>query len=396
MHRQKRKCDDQEAGFEISRTPSNQLQCYLPVAFIEAIRAEIETAAALAQLQQLIVDDETEDTILSMAENSAANESRHAQQPSVQVFNPDAVAAAIKAVQKEDKERAAASVPTLELAENRGGWRILPCAEVIPTVRNKLHALATDMPNFAAAISFLLGELALAIAGPVDSFRVTPICLFGAPGIGKTRFVREVASILNVGFETIALGGVGGNFELVGVSAGYSNARPGRIARLLAESVSAAPIVLLDEIDKVSTDDRFSVIPALLDLLEPTSASQFRDEALGIRMDASKVIYLGTANDVDAIPPPLRSRMRMVEVTTPKTEQRRHIAGVMACEYDAISIHFPEECLDLLCTADVDLRELQRLMRDAAGRALIGERAEVTCDDFDLPVLATTQRIGFL
>jgi len=200
-----------------------------------------------------------------------------------------------------------------------------------------LRTLKIGMPNFAEVIDMLVAELALALSGPTEDFRVSAICMNGVPGIGKTRFAREVSCVLDVGFEAVSMGASAG-FELAGVPAGYGNSSAGRIWRLLADGDSACPVVLLDEVDKMGRDERYPNLPTVLDLLEVDSARSFRDEALEARFDTSKIIVLLTANDVDAIPAPLQSRVRMIEIDLPTQEQRREIAGRIATEFTSVGV----------------------------------------------------------
>nr|WP_242596961.1 AAA family ATPase [Rhodocyclus gracilis] len=234
------------------------------------------------------------------------------------------------------------------------------------------------------------------MAGPAEDFRVSPIALYGVPGIGKTRFAREVAAILDVGFESIALGSTDAGFVLAGVSPGYSTTRAGRIAKLLAEGDAASPVVMLDEIDKARGDDRNPVVPTLLELLEADSARAFRDEGLEIRMDASRIVYLATANDPELIPAPLQSRLRMLEVAAPTQEQRRGILGNIANEFVGVGVGFPCFLLDRLAEADLDLRVLRRVLRESAGRTLARGGGEVGEADLVLPEHGRHWKVGFV
>ena len=314
--------------------------------------------------------------------------------PSIQVFKAEEIAQAIERLSKEDSERAQRHRPTLEHAAHSQGYRRLIDSDLQVT-RARLNALKVTMPNFCQAIDILVGELALGLAGAREAFRVAPLALYGAPGIGKTRFAREVASLLDVPFESVAMGSTGG-FELAGVSSGYSTSQPGRISRALAEGESGMPLVLLDEIDKMAGDERFPTLPVLLELLETDSAQAFRDEALGIRMDASRIIFIATANEADWIPAPLQSRLRLVEVIPPSAEQRYQILDHLIDELAPLGLRFPAWALEQLAQADLDLRALQRLIRETAGRTLADARYEVTEGDLMFPVQRSRKRAGFL
>lgn len=232
------------------------------------------------------------------------------------------------------------------------------------------------------------------MASPPHDFRVTCLCLNGPPGIGKTRFAKEFSRILCVGFEQISLGAILGGFELSGLAAGWSTARPGRLAKLLAEGRRACPVVLLDEIDKVSGDERASPVTVLLDLLEKDTASRFRDECLEIKIDASKIIFIATSNDAEVIPTPLKSRMRIVEVLAPTAEQRRQIIDNIAVKFMTAGIKFSPSIIDALCDLDLDLRGMSQFVREIAGKALVSGKEVATLDD--LPAFEKKQGMGFV
>ncbi|MFZ4539192.1 AAA family ATPase [Propionivibrio sp.] len=238
----------------------------------------------------------------------------------VNIFDPFELEKLIKLREDEGDERAKRQVPFLQAALVALGTRTL-INQPLPTVVAGLLGLKLDMPNFSNVVDTLIAEISLAMSGEKEDFRVSPLCMNGVPGIGKTRFACEVAKILDVGFEAISLGAGTGSFELSGVSAGYSNSRPGRIFRLLAEGKSGCPVVLLDEIDKISSDSRYPQTPVLLDLMEVDSARRFRDEGIEARLDCSKMILLATSNYQESIPAPLKSRMNMVEILAPTAEQ---------------------------------------------------------------------------
>jgi len=280
----------------------------------------------------------------------------------------------------------------LEAAQADFGRRNL-IATPLAQVASALDDLAEDMPNFLDVIEILKGELAIAMTGKPENFHVTPIAMDGVPGIGKTRFAREVANILNVGFDAISMGAATGNFELAGVSPGWGNTRPGRLSRLLAEGKTGCPVVLLDELDKIGSDPRFPVLPVLLDLLEPDSAKHFRDEGLEVRLDASKLIILATSNNADCIPEALQSRMRMIEIQQPTAEQRRQILDRITQDFEPLGVSFKPEIIAALAEIDMDLRALRRFLRDGAGKALLSGNA--TVDTAVLPG-KTKQSMGFI
>jgi len=312
----------------------------------------------------------------------------------VQIFDPEALERILRTRDEHDSDRTKRQRGDLEAGCAHSGLRQLP-DKLLEEIVVGLGTLKVDMPNFAEVIDMLVAEMALAMSGQAEDFWVSAICINGVPGIGKSRFAREVARILDVGFEAVSMGASAG-FELAGVPAGYTNSSAGRIWRLLADGDSACPVVLLDEVDKMGSDERYPTLPTVLDLLEVDSARSFRDEALEARFDASKLIVLLTANDIDAIPAPLQSRVQMIEIQQPTQEQRREIAGRIATEFTSVGVSFDRPVLDAVCELDVDLRALRRFLRQAAGQALSEQKKNVGLSDVSIPAKPVERRVGFL
>ena len=313
--------------------------------------------------------------------------------PTIPVFDLELVKNALLKQQRDNSDRAQLAMMVLEdMAVNEGQRRLIeqPPAEIF----SRFARLETEMPNFAPIITLLTAELALACASRPEDFRVTCICLNGVPGIGKTRFAKEVGKILGVGFEHFSMGSAQGCFELTGTSSSWTNTRPGRLVSFMAKSSSACPLILLDEIDKIDGDGRFPIVPALLDLLERDTAKQFRDDCLEFRFDASKIIFLATSNERSLIPPPLLSRMRVVDVLIPTSAQRRAIIERMAGEYAELGVSFQADVLDTVCDFDMDLRQMTQLVRGMAGQVLAKGEKVVTMPPEYLPKEGA--RMGFV
>lgn len=311
-----------------------------------------------------------------------------------QVFDPEEIAVAKKSLASEEKDVARRYAQHLTHAEQEAGRRKMPDIK-IAELKSRLLALAEKMPNFQAVVEVLLSELALALSAPPDEFRVTPILLSGAPGIGKTRFAREVAAALDVHFESIALATTSAGFALSGMSRAWGNSRPGLIAELMSQGEDATPVVLLDEVDKVTDNYQSPVTPVLLELLEEESGKRFRDEALEIRMDTGGVIFMATANDLASIPPALMSRLRVVPVRPPTKEECLGIARGVSGQYEKYGLTFSDDTLAVLVGQATDLRDLQRMMRDAAGRALYEGRREVQVTQGDAKAVVVF-KMGFV
>ena len=270
---------------------------------------------------------------------------------------------------------------------------------VKPSALPEMDALFEALPNFSEVLEDIRKHLALCIDSN-DSVELPPMLLLGEPGIGKTHFARKIAQLLGTGFGFVPMSSLTAGWVLSGASSQWKNAKPGKVFDTFLNGDYANPVIVVDELDKASSDGQYDPLGALYELLESQTATRFVDEFVELPIDASGAVWLATANDAARVPEPLLNRLAVYEIEAPDATGSARIAQAIYGEIRGAhdwGRPFPEKLspavLDKL--AAMAPRDMRRAIHSAFGNAKIAGRNEVSPDDIQDGRGGRKSRIGF-
>jgi ATP-dependent Lon protease len=284
---------------------------------------------------------------------------------------------------------------TYERMLERGPQRF----QVKPSGIPAMEHLYESLPNFADVLDDVKRNVALA-QDSRDGLEITPILLLGEPGIGKTHFAKKIANLLGTGMTLVPMSSMTAGWILSGSSSQWNGAKSGKVFEAIVEGQYANPVIVVDEIDKASSDAQYDPIGALYSLLEHDTAKHFTDEFADVSVDASQVIWVATANDARLIPEPILNRMNVFEIEPPSPAEVRTIAQNLyrdICGSHDWGERFSSELLEATLNHlnEMKPRDIRKAIMSGLGNARLNKRYEML--PIDIPEQNDRRsRIGFV
>lgn len=319
---------------------------------------------------------------LPVPEPAEESETEAEKEPSLRIYDPDALEKRVFELHQNlasgSKNERSRQLAVLERLLRKGPDR--PLQTVERKALKALEALRDTFPNFASFLDLVRDHLRLARLVRPAVLRLPAMCLLGPPGIGKTAVIRRVMQILELPNRVVSCADISAAFVVSGSTASWASSSYGFVAERLMDGSPANSCIVLDEIDKLPRRSAYPADGPLYRLLEPTTAREFRDEYLDIDLDASRLIWLATANEVGGIPEPIRSRLTVVNVQAPgrremgsvidsvNEELRQEEPGIRK----AFAREVPAHVKELLLT--LPPRRLKKVLLAAYARAASRER----------------------
>src|ERR1043165_342341 len=242
---------------------------------------------------------------------------------------------------------------------------------VKPSALPEMDALFDELPNFTEVLEDIRKHLALCIDSN-DCVEVPPMLLLGEPGIGKTHFARKLSQLLGTGFGFVPMSSLTAGWVLSGASSQWKNPKPGKVFDTFLNGDYANPVIVVDELDKASSDGQYDPLGALYELLEVETATRFVDEFVELPIDASGAVWLATATDPARIPEPLLNRLTVYEIDAPDETGSLRIATTIYREIRNShdwGRQFPDEPSEATLgrLSALPPREMRRLIHGAFG-----------------------------
>lgn len=250
-----------------------------------------------------------------------------------------------------------------------------PLATIDDDVLHQLDGLESQFPNFSEVISLCKTNLLLNSLDSPGIIQLPPLLLAGPPGLGKTLFMHTLANRLGTNFFSLDMSTISSGFIISGGNCSWENSKPGFISDSLRKSKYANPIIMLDEIDKVLGKSQYDPLGPFYSLLEEHTARRFVDEYIEVPMNASAVMWVATANNIEHIPAPILSRMRVFDIPSPTMQQARVIAQSVYKDLlkdNAWGRHFAYQLTETVLEKLVALppRQMRLCLKEAMGQSI--------------------------
>jgi ATP-dependent Lon protease len=312
------------------------------------------------------------------------------------IYSMEAVNRAFEEESALGNEKGLNRIRILESMMARGSNRFV----LGPPRDGQVDILQQSSANFEEVIGHISRRIKLnRKAG--ESMTMEPILLLGPPGVGKTHFAKLIAKTIGTDYKFISMATTTAGFVLAGNASQWKGSKPGEVATALVKGTYANPVMLVDEIDKASTEGAYDPINPFYSLLEWHTAREFTDEFLNVPVDASQILWVLTANDASRIPEPILNRAHVFEIRMPTREENR---GIMKSIYAGILAEHPKYRFDPELSEDVlekldvlAARDGRRVLMEALGYAATDDRDELIAEDIRHAKAATKKNtIGFI
>jgi ATP-dependent Lon protease len=269
----------------------------------------------------------------------------------------------------------------------------------VPGSRADFDKLRGAFPHFKEVLDYVWRRAVLCCSMPGAEFHVPPVLLAGAPGVGKTAFAEALANWLGVPITRVDMSALDTSFRLTGLDSAYSTGKAGVLWEAL-QCDCLSPVLVLDELDKARalTGEGLTF---LLGLLEPLTARQYQDAFVTLPVDASRVQWIATCNDVNAIEAPVLSRFRIFDIEAPKGDERGQVVESVyraLREREPWAGSFPTALPRDLISALLhrSAREIRQALEDACASAIVDGRRELHVEDLPLQRARKKQPVGFV